>query len=122
MRKFLWLPSTILLLCCIVGVTSCSLDDDPTPVPQPDVPLIILDTDIGSSTDDLFALQLAYRYQDKGLCRILGVVIDREGEELAALPQAIVRSARQQCEHRQHRIRYMSGTVIRISSRQLLTT
>lgn len=84
MRKFLWLPSAILLLCCIVGVTSCSLDDDPTPVPQPDVPLIILDTDIGSSTDDLFALQLAHRYQDKGLCRLLGVVIDREGEELAA--------------------------------------
>lgn len=39
MKRFLWLPLTIFLLCSLVGVTSCSLDDDPTPVPQPDVPL-----------------------------------------------------------------------------------
>ena len=30
------------------------------------MPLIILDTDIGSSTDDLFAMEMLYRYQMPG--------------------------------------------------------
>ncbi len=47
------------------------------------MPLIILDTDIGSSTDDLFALEMLYRYEEQGLCRLLGVVVDREGEQNA---------------------------------------
>ena len=46
--------------------------------------LIILDTDIGSSTDDLFAMEMLYRYQDQGKCKILGIVVDREGEACAA--------------------------------------
>ena len=49
-----------------------------------DVPLVIFDTDIGSSTDDLFALEMLYRYEEQGLCRLLGVVVDREGTECAA--------------------------------------
>ena len=49
-----------------------------------DVPLVIFDTDIGSSTDDLFALEMLYRYEEQGLCRLLGVVVDREGSECAA--------------------------------------
>ena len=48
------------------------------------IPTLILDTDIGSSTDDLFALEMAWRYQKEGLCRVLGVVVDREGEACAA--------------------------------------
>lgn len=36
----------------------------------------ILDTDIGSSTDDLFAMQMLYRYADEGKCKFLGVVVD----------------------------------------------
>lgn len=51
---------------------------------QADVPLIILDTDIGSSTDDLFALEMLYRYEQQGRCRLLGVVVDRMGEDCAA--------------------------------------
>jgi inosine-uridine nucleoside N-ribohydrolase len=47
------------------------------------MPLIILDTDIGSSTDDLFALEMLYRYEEQGLCRLLGVVVDREGKQNA---------------------------------------
>jgi hypothetical protein len=43
------------------------------------VPLIILDTDIGSSTDDLFALEMLYRYQEQNRSRLLGVVVDRDG-------------------------------------------
>ena len=48
------------------------------------VPLVILDTDIGSSTDDLFAMEMLYRYEDQGRCRLLGVVVDRMGEDCAA--------------------------------------
>ena len=48
------------------------------------MPLVILDTDIGSSTDDLFALEMLCRYDDEGRCRLLGVVVDREGEDCAA--------------------------------------
>ena len=84
MKRFLWLPTTILLLCSLVGVTSCSDAEDPSPVPLPEIPQIIFDTDIGSSTDDLFALQMLNRYQDKGQCRLLGVVVNREGEDYAA--------------------------------------
>lgn len=48
-------------------------------------PLIILDTDLGSSTDDLFALQMLYRYQDQQRCKLLGVVVDRMGKNNAAI-------------------------------------
>ncbi len=45
---------------------ACS-KEEPTPEPQQTaVPQIILDTDIASSTDDLFAMQLLYRYQIPG--------------------------------------------------------
>lgn len=36
-------------------------------------------------SDDLFALELLYRYSDMGKCKLLGVVVDREGTENAAL-------------------------------------
>ena len=78
--------AAILTLCGTIGLTSCSNDDNSAG--QQDeysgVPLIILDTDIGSSTDDLFALEMLYRYEQEGRCRLLGVVVDREGESCAA--------------------------------------
>lgn len=46
---------------------------------------VILDTDLGSSTDDLFVMQMMYKYADQGKCEILGVVVDREGEDNAAI-------------------------------------
>ncbi|MBP5548129.1 MAG: hypothetical protein J6X58_04460 [Bacteroidales bacterium] len=56
------------------------------PEPQPpSVPQIILDTDIGSSTDDLFAMQMLYRYASQGRCGLLGVVVDRMGDTNAAV-------------------------------------
>lgn len=64
---------------------ACS-KEDPTPEPQPPaVPQIILDTDIASSTDDLFAMQLLYRYASQGRCNLLGVVVDRMGDTNAAI-------------------------------------
>lgn len=40
---------------------------------------IIFDCDMGSSTDDLFALMMLYRYMDMQRCNLLGVIIDRMG-------------------------------------------
>jgi len=40
---------------------------------------IILDTDMGSSTDDLFALMMLHRYMDMQRCQLLGVIVDRMG-------------------------------------------
>ena len=67
-------------------LTSCSNDDNPTEQrgEYVGVPLIILDTDIGSSTDDLFTMMMLYRYEEQNRCRVLGVVVDREGEDCAA--------------------------------------
>jgi hypothetical protein len=76
----------MLVLTMVLGLASCSKDDDPV-VSQEynDVPLVILDTDIGSSTDDLFSMEMLYDYQKQGKCMLLGVVVDREGEDCAAL-------------------------------------
>ena len=70
--------------------TACSNDDNPSSDSSggkeyTGIPLIILDTDIGSFTDDLFAMQMLYRYADEGKCKFLGVVVDRQGEDYAAL-------------------------------------
>lgn len=71
---------TLLLIIAFV-LASCKNENSTAPS---DIPLVIFDTDIGSSTDDLFALEMLYRYHDEGLCRLLGVVVDREGEHCAA--------------------------------------
>ena len=39
---------------------------------------VIYDCDMGSSTDDLFALMMLYRYMDMKRCTLLGVIVDRE--------------------------------------------
>ena len=40
---------------------------------------IILDCDMGSSTDDLFALMMLHRYMDMQRCNLIGVIVDRMG-------------------------------------------
>jgi len=62
---------------CSALMTSCGKNNSQT---DESVPLVIIDTDIGSSTDDLFALEMLYRYEEQGCCRLLGVVVDRMGE------------------------------------------
>lgn len=75
-----------------MSLTSCS-DDDIVVIDdgqdQQDVPLIIFDTDIGSSTDDLFSLEMLHRYQDEGRCKLLGVIVNREGEDYAACADVV---------------------------------
>ena len=81
--------AAILMLCGTSVFASCSNEDSPVAGSEGKaymgVPLIILDTDIGSSTDDLFALEMLYRYEQEGRCKMLGVVVDREGEDCAAV-------------------------------------
>ena len=50
---------------------------------------VILDTDMGSSTDDLFALMMLYRYADMHRCKLLGVVVDRMGNANADIVDAL---------------------------------
>ena len=78
-KLFMVLAATV--VCGSMLMMSCKKDDIQ---PYSGVPLVILDTDIGSSTDDLFALEMLYRYEEQGCCRLLGVVVDREGEDCAA--------------------------------------
>mgnify|MGYP002627088066 CR=1 FL=1 len=81
-RIMQWMIAAI-LICESSLLSSCSTDNGDNPI-QPGqeeykgVPLVILDTDIGSSTDDLFAMEMAYRYEDEGRCKLLGVVVNRE--------------------------------------------
>lgn len=80
MRKHTYL---YLVLCLwAVVMVACSPKDEP--VPADNKPLIILDTDIGSSTDDLFAMEMLYDYDRRGLCKFLGVIVNRAGENCAA--------------------------------------
>lgn len=79
------------ILCCYAALTACTNDNDPKKPQDPpaNLPLVILDTDVCSSTDDLFALQMLYHYADEGRCKLLGVVVDREGEQNAAFTDAM---------------------------------
>ena len=82
-RLFQWIFAAT-LTCGTMLFMSCSNKDNPDGSQEyTGIPLIILDTDIGSSTDDLFALEMLYRYEEQGSCRLLGVVVDREGEQNA---------------------------------------
>ncbi len=64
-----------ILTTCGASLLACSSNVD-NPWGQQDeyagVPLIIHDADFGSSTDDLFALEMLYRYEQEGRCRLLG--------------------------------------------------
>lgn len=85
------LRTALLTLCTGLLLGGCSREDMPAQSEdkpgqegQTDIPLIILDTDIGAATDDLFALEMLYNYERQGRCRLLGVIVDREGEDCAA--------------------------------------
>lgn len=90
MKKWMQCLMAVILIAGSSALSSCSTDHDDNPVtPEPEgykgVPLVILDTDIGSSTDDLFALEMLYHYADEGRCKLLGIVVDRQGEDNAAM-------------------------------------
>ena len=65
MKKVMnWILAAILVFGAMTALTSCSNDDKVVELDQEGyagMPLIIYDTDIGSSTDDLYALEMLYR-------------------------------------------------------------
>ena len=73
------------LMGCLMAVVFSSCIEKEKVTPLTDMPLIILDTDLGSSTDDLFSLQHLYLYHRQGACKLLGIVVDRMGENNAAI-------------------------------------
>lgn len=82
----------VAVLVAMTGLTSCQsqkvmISQDvqavQTEKSQP-VPMI-LDSDFGSSTDDLFALMMLHHYIDDGLVDLKGIVVDREGLKNAEL-------------------------------------
>ena len=81
--------TTFLMLCSMLGIlVSCTSVDDNSGGVSPQytgMPRVIYDTDLGSSTDDLIALRLLYNYAKEGRCKLLGIVVDREGEDCAAV-------------------------------------
>lgn len=81
-----WVFAVIMICGAATLLVSCSNEDSGKEQQgeYKGVPLIILDTDIGSSTDDLFTMMMLYHYQDLNRSRLLGVVVNREGEDCAA--------------------------------------
>jgi len=66
------------------GVVGCSDNNESEPVhPQPESKIanIILDTDLGNSTDDVLAMQAMFSYQAKGQCKVVGVMQNRKHEK-----------------------------------------
>ena len=91
-EKFLYLMMGIVMVFGASMLTACSNDDNEDGPDTPGYkgkPLVILDTDLGSSTDDLFSLEMLCRYHEQGRCKLLGVVVDREGEDYAACADVV---------------------------------
>lgn len=78
-QKILFFVLAVFLL------SACNRENPIPDPPRPSVPQIIFDTDIGSSTDDLFAMQMLYHYASQGRCQLLGVVVDRMGDTNAVV-------------------------------------
>lgn len=65
----------ISLAIAISAIASCNRAEDPI--------CIILDTDIGSSTDDIVAMKMLYDYANAGKVDILAMMVDRPGAHYA---------------------------------------
>ena len=76
------------MLVAVMSLNSCktqSLAVNGTQVKSKQAIPMILDSDFGSSTDDLFALMMLHHYIDDGLVDLKGVIVDREGEKNAGV-------------------------------------
>lgn len=75
----------------IFALSSCGSQRAATATAQPSATAatqpvqMILDSDFGSSTDDLFALMMINHYIDDGLVDLKGIIVDREGEKNAGV-------------------------------------
>ena len=85
MMKTIYQVSALLLVAMMLqACASKQVAVEPVTMKEKPIPMI-LDTDFGSSTDDLFALMMIHHYIDEGKVDLKGVVVDREGEKNAAL-------------------------------------
>lgn len=84
MKKYM---NILCVVCAVVWLTGCKTQTiAEQQLPQkPQAIQMILDTDFGSSTDDLFALMMLHHYMDEGLVDLKGVIVDREGVKNAEL-------------------------------------
>ena len=88
---------SICLLALIVSLASCSSSREAAKTARARVntapaattaqkPIqMILDSDFGSSTDDLFALMMLHHYINDGRVDLKGIIVDREGEKNAGV-------------------------------------
>lgn len=76
---YIWLQVCFFVLCMLLGGTNYSAARSPASQ------AVILDTDIGNSTDDIFAMDLLYKMARRGEVEIKGIVVDRQGEGFAEL-------------------------------------
>ena len=84
MRKYI---NTICVVCTALWLVGCKTQTvAEQQVIEKHQPIqMILDSDFGSSTDDLFALMMLHHYMDDGLVDLKGIVVDREGVKNAEL-------------------------------------
>ncbi len=62
----------IALLACMTSFATSRNKDAKTPIK------LIFDTDIGNDVDDALALDMLYKYQDKGVLNILGIMTNKD--------------------------------------------
>ncbi|MBR1520941.1 MAG: hypothetical protein IJ635_06860 [Bacteroidaceae bacterium] len=82
-----------MMVATLAGLSSCRTQtgvvekqNTPTIGFQKQKPIqMILDSDFGSSTDDLFALMMLNHYIDEGRVDLKGVIVDREGDKNAGI-------------------------------------
>ena len=79
--KMIWRPMMVALLACPLSTSAATVQANEQREPVK----MILDSDFGSSTDDLFLLMMLNHYMDDGLVDLKGIVVDREGEKNAQL-------------------------------------
>ena len=84
MKRFV---NTICVVCAAVWLVGCKTQTvaEQSVIEKHQPIQMILDTDFGSSTDDLFALMMIYDYMEEGLVDLKGIVVDREGVKNAEL-------------------------------------
>lgn len=79
--KHIMLFSLLLLTICLAWQTGTANAARGKGLGQP----IIFDTDIGNSTDDLFAMDLLYKMMDHNIVDLKGIIVTRVGEGYAEL-------------------------------------
>jgi len=75
MKKIKFILPALILLGAFI---SCSKETEPEE--SSNIPKVIVDTDLGSSTDDVMSILMLYQYMNEGRVDLQGLIIDRLGE------------------------------------------